>query len=409
MVASLARAFRDPGLAEEVVQEAYAEALRSWPHTGVPGNATGWLVATARNRALDRLRRDRRYAARVPELRRRAAAVGDEGAADSGLAGDDELAMLFACCHPSLSIDARVALTLRLVAGLQTAEIARGFLVAEATVAQRLVRAKRKLRHAGIPLAVPPDDLLAERLGGVLAVLYLVFTEGYRATTAPSLVRADLAEEAIRLVRLVDGLLPQRRPVRGLLALMLLQHSRHRTRVDDAGRLLLLAEQDRRRWDQAAIREGVALLDPDLRPHAPPPTPARTAGASAYELQAAIAAVHAVAATAADTDWRRIRALYDRLLAVSPSPVVALNRAVAVAEVDGPAAGLALVDALADDPHLARSHLLPATRADLLHRLQRREEATAAYRDALARATNPVERAFLRRRLAEMAVTARPV
>ncbi|CAN5231372.1 sigma-70 family RNA polymerase sigma factor [soil metagenome] len=389
-VASLARAFGDPGLAEEMVQEAYAAALARWPEEGVPDRPAAWLHTVARNRAVDRLRRDRRYAERLAELERAASSTVAEVPSDKELL-DDELAMLCACCHPALAMPARVALTLRLVAGLGTAEIARAFLVPEPTMAQRLVRAKRKLRDAGIPIEVPPPERLGARLDGVLAVLYLTFNAGYSSPAAPPAGSADVAREAIRLARLLLRLVPREPEAAGLLALMLLQHARRAARTDATGRLVLLEDQDRSRWDRRAIAEGVALVDQALR-H----------GAGPYRLQAAVAAVHATAATAAGTDWERILALYTELLAVQPSPVVALNRAVAVAMVHGPQAGLAAVDDLAADGRLDGYHLLHAARADLLRRLGRRREAARSYARALGTTTDEAERRFLKERLAEV-------
>jgi RNA polymerase sigma-70 factor, ECF subfamily len=389
-VALLARTFRDLELAEDGLQEAHLEALRRWPEDGVPRNPTGWLLAVARNRILDRVRRDRRFAARVPELERAAAErLGDEPV---GEALDDQLAMLLACCHPALAMEARVALTLRLVAGLTTAEIARAYLVPEATMAQRLVRAKRRVREAGIPLAVPEPALLGERLDGARRVLYLVFNEAYAATTDSRVVRSDLASEAIRLGRLLLRLAPGEAESEGLLALMLLQHSRRDARLDAVGRLVLLEDQDRGRWHQREITSGIALLERALARRRP----------GRYQLQAAIAAVHARSPSAEATDWAQIVALYDRLLELWPSPVVALNRAVAVAMRDGPLAALPLVETLAADPRLAGYHLLPAVEADLLRRLGRREEAAACYRRAIELATNPTDRAFLEGRLVEV-------
>jgi RNA polymerase sigma-70 factor, ECF subfamily len=372
------------------VQEAFAEALRTWPSRGVPDNPGAWITTTARNRAVDRLRRERALQARAGALRQLAEleALG-RGETDMSGIPDDRLRLMFTCCHPALAMDARVALTLRTLGGLSTPEIARAFLVAEATMAQRLVRAKRKIRAAGIPYRVPPPELLPERVPGLLAVLYLVFNEGY-ATTAGPLVRADLCEEAIRLTRVLVRLLPDEPEARGLLALMLLQHSRREARTDAAGTLVLLEDQDRSRWDHDAIDEGLALVESALATRRPGP----------YQVQAAIAALHARAPRPEDTDWPQIAALYGTLAAMTPSAVIELNGAVAVAMADGPDRALPLVDALAAE--LDTYHLFHAARADLLRRLGRGDEAAAAYRRALELAANPMERVFLERRLAEV-------
>jgi RNA polymerase sigma-70 factor (ECF subfamily) len=387
-VATLIRAVGSFDLAEDAVQEAFAVALDRWPRDGVPDNPGAWITITARNRAIDRIRREqvgRTKAEAAEQLR----ALEDLDTDDMQEIRDERLRLIFTCCHPALPMESRVALTLRTVGGLSTREIARAFLSPEPTVAQRLVRAKRKIREAGIPYRVPPRDLLEERLDGVLAVLYLVFNEGYSATSG-DLVRVDLCDEAIWLVRTVDRLLPDRPEVQGLLALLLLQHSRRDARTDAAGDLVLLEDQDRARWDHDMIDEGVGVLDRAIAHRAPGP----------YQLQAAIAALHAQAPRPDDTDWPQIAGLYGALASTTPSPVVELNRAVALAMADGPAAGLPLLDALA--PDLDGYHLFHAARADLLRRLDRGAESTAAYRRALELATNPAERSFLQRRLAQL-------
>jgi RNA polymerase sigma-70 factor (ECF subfamily) len=391
IVATLIRMTGDWDLAEECVQDAFARALERWPRDGVPHRPGAWLTTTARNLALDRLRRSAVEAAKLreaAELREFSERDGESG--DSGIS-DDLLRLIFTCCHPALALEARVALTLRTVAGLSTAEIARAFLVPEPTMAKRLVRAKQKIRNAGIPYRVPPGHLLPERLGGVLGVLYLLFSEGYAATAGADLVRQGLCAEAIRLAGTLADLMPDEPEVRGLRALMLLHDARRAARLDDAGDLILLEDQDRGSWDADRVAEGTRLLDTALRRGRPGP----------YQVQAAIAACHATAASAGETDWAQIALLYGRLVMMIPSPVVELNRAVAVAMADGPAAGLALVEHLAGAGALASYHLLPAPRAHLLRRLDRTDEAAAAYREALALAPTDVERRYLTRRLAE--------
>ncbi|MGH3879917.1 MAG: RNA polymerase sigma factor [Actinophytocola sp.] len=393
VVATLIRVTGDWDLAEECAQDAFAAALERWARDGVPHRPGAWLTTTARNKAVDRLRREAVGAAKLREVAALAAVLDKTTEPEPPEEiRDDRLRLIFTCCHPALAFEARVALTLRTLAGLTTAEIARAFVVPEATMAQRLVRAKRKIRHAGIPYRVPPANLLPARTNAVLGVLYLLFNEGYAASAGADLVRRSLTDEAIRLARVLGSLMPAEPEVDGLLALLLLTDARRAARVSAAGDLVTLEQQDRKRWDRAEIDEGVALLESALRRGAPGP----------YQVQAAIAACHSTAPAAAETDWRQIASLYAELAKYLPSPVVELNRAVAVAMADGPAAGLALVDRLAEGGELAGYHLLPATRADLLRRLDRLAEAAAAYREAIELAGGDAERRYLEGRLAEV-------
>ena len=390
LLATLVRWVGDLDLAEEVAAEAIAVALERWPVDGVPDNPAGWLLTTARRRAVDLLRRRQTYAAKLAILRVEAERAEterfDAPAGDPDVIGDDRLRLIFTCCHPALAAEARVALTLRYLAGLSTAEVARAFLVPDTTMAQRLVRAKRKIREAGIPYRVPSADELPTRLPAVLSVVYVVFTEAYAASHGPALIRPELADEAIRLGRILHRLLPAEREVAGLLALMLLIDARRATRTDEAGELVLLEDQDRSRWDRAQIEEGRSLVVAALTGGQPGP----------YALQAAIAAVHDEAATVETTDWVQIVGLYEALRETAPSPVVELNRAVAVAMVRGPAYGLRLLDDLAG-AGLDQYHPLHAARGRLLDRLGRYREAARAYRRALEFVGNEPERAFLTR------------
>ncbi|MEV4062771.1 RNA polymerase sigma factor [Nonomuraea dietziae] len=390
LLATLVRRFGDLDLAEDVTSEAIEAALEHWPVEGVPDRPGAWLLTTARRKAVDRLRRDQAYAARLAVLQVEADRAAPAPPADAGGdLPDERLQLFFTCAHPALAAEDRGALTLRCLAGLTTTEVARAFLLPSATMAQRIVRAKKKIRQARIPFRVPGADELPERLPGVLQVIYSIFTEGYAASSGARLQRLDLAEEAIRLARILRRLLPSEREVAGLLALMLLVHARREARTGPDGEIVLLDEQDRDRWDQSMIEEGGDLVLVALTGGPPGP----------YGVQAAIAALHDEAADVASTDWPQIVALYDVLVALAPSPVVALNRAAALAMRDGPEAGLALLDELADEPRLRGYHPYPTARADLLRRLGRFPEAAAAYREALELAGTEPERAHLRRRL----------
>jgi RNA polymerase sigma-70 factor (ECF subfamily) len=396
IVASLIRVFRDFDLAEEAIQDAFTVALTNWPREGVPRNPVAWIITTAKRRAIDHARRERVRGEKYAYLME--SGEFDEGVtempdyASSGALQDDRLRLIFTCCHPALNIEARVALTLRTLGGLATPEIAKAFLIPETTLAQRLVRAKRKIRDAGIPYQVPPDHLLPERLEGVLAVVYLVFNEGYSATAGDALLRFDLCAEAVCLGRALQGLMPDEPEVSGLLALMLLQDSRRDARVSSGGEFVLLEDQDRSLWDDQEIKEGVNLIQQVLRAGNPGP----------YQLQAAIAAIHAEAKAPHGTDWHQIVELYDLLLEMNPSPVVELNRAVAIAMAFGSEDGLAVIDQIQSSGLLDNYRWLHSARADLLRRLGRLDEAGAAYQRALTLTENAVECDFLRRRIAEV-------
>jgi RNA polymerase sigma-70 factor (ECF subfamily) len=395
VLATLIRLVGDFELAEEAAQEAFAAAIEQWTIAGVPSNPRAWLVNVGRNKAIDRLRRQILFRAKTRDLRNEASLLAPVAPpdADQDPIGDDILRLIFTCCHPALNIEAQVALTLRAVCGLTTEAVARAFLISEETMAQRVVRAKKKIRHARIPYETPAPPMLDERIDGVLAVIYLVFNEGYAVTSGADLMREDLSREAIRLGRLLDGLLPGRAAINGLLALMLLHDARRAARATPTGDIVLLEDQDRNLWDPIQISEGLMRVELALRASGRP---------SSYAVQAAIAALHARAAHYEATDWPQIVGLYEVLLRLHPSPIVELNHAAAVSMLDGPSRSLDLLDALAARGTLADYHLLPAVRADLLRRLGRRKEAEEAYRAALALAKLEPERRWLARRLAEI-------
>jgi len=390
-LATLIRLLRDFDLAEDMLQEAFAAAVEQWPQAGVPANPCAWLVSTARHKAIDRLRRDRNFAAKQAEIAYLSETTSAPDPLDETFA-DDLLRLIFTCCHPALALEAQVALTLKTLCGLSVEEIARAFLVPPPTMAQRLVRAKGKILRAHIPYEVPGGDRLTERLDGVLRVVYLVFNEGYAATSGDALVRRELCTEGIRLGRLIVGLLPRVSEAAGLLALMLLQDSRRSARVDAEGELVTLEDQDRSQWDRAQIAEGEALAEEAVR----------RGGAGFYAIQAAIASLHAHAARAEETDWPQIAALYSLLLRLHPSPVVALNHAAAVAMGERLERGLRLIEQIEASGALSGYHLLPAAKADILRRLGRREDAAVAYERALELVTQEAERRYLRRRLREV-------